>query len=236
MPIPRLSAVVAVSALACAACASAPPAGSRVLPGGASAVDSGGAERAGPLAAFVGKPLVIVPAQRTRAAAGGPAWAPTGDGARAWLASLDDEIAAALADRGVTRGWVLPAQVERTARRNPTFASDPHTLAVEPILPAAKAIDFELPDPLRSQLRAITALTEGARYVFVPVEARFERAAPSGPADSGRAVLRLAIVDTRLARLAWVGELAGDAASSLSPAIAASLADRVANLAAPPPR
>jgi len=236
MPIPRLFAAVALSALACAACASAPRAASGVESSGAAAVDSGGAEHAGPLAAFVDKPLVIVPAQRARVSVGGPAWAPTGDGARTWLASLDDEIAAALADRGVTRGWVLPAQVERTARRNPTFASDPHALAVEPILPTAKAFDFELPDPLRSQLRAITALTEGARYVLVPVEARFERATPSGPADSGRAVLRLAIVDTRLARLAWVGEVAGDAASSLSPAIAASLADRVANLAAPPPR
>jgi hypothetical protein len=187
------------------------------------------------LAAFVGQALVIVPAQRLRVAAGAPAWAPTGDAVRAYLGGIDEEIATALTDRGVAKGWVLPAQVARSARRNPTMSSDPYGLAVEALLPTSKPTkDGEVLDPLRSQLRAITALTE-ARYVLVPAELRFERESAATAAEGGHAVLHLAIVDTRMARVVWTGDVASDAATSLSPVLAASLADRVANLAAPAP-
>lgn len=236
MPMTRLS-VTLLSALVCAACASAPSGGA--APGSAAAAaDSTAARtvapRAGVLATFVGQPLVIVPTQQLQLAVGAPAWAPQPADARGYLAALDDEIVAALRDRGVVGHWVLPEQVVRSARRNPTFASDPHTLSVEPLLPRGRSggAASEIADPLRSQLRAITALSEDARFVLVPVVLRFERA----PADSaaGRAVLHLALVDTRLAQVRWTGDVASDDASSLSPAVVASLADRVATLAAAP--
>ena len=235
MPITR-SVATLVSALLCAACASAPSGGA--APGSAAAADTtigrAIAPRPGVLATFVGQPLVIVPTQRLQLANGAPSWAPQPADARGYLAALDDEIVAALRDRGVVGHWVLPEQVVRSARRNPTFASDPHALSVEPLLPRARSggAASEIADPLRSQLRAITALSEDARFVLVPVELRFERA-PAGPA-AGRAVLHLALVDTRLAQVRWTGDVASDDASSLSPAVAASLADRVATLAAAP--
>ena len=235
MPITR-SVTALVSALLCAACASAPSGGA--APGSAAAADTTAGRaivpRPGVLATFVGQPLVIVPTQRLQLANGAPAWAPQPAGARGYLAALDDEIVAALRDRGVVGHWVLPEQVVRSARRNPTFASDPHALSVEPLLPRARSggAASEIADPLRSQLRAITALSEDARFVLVPVELRFERA-PADPA-AGRAVLHLALVDTRLAQVRWTGDVASDDASSLSPAVAASLADRVATLAAAP--
>lgn len=239
-PVVAAAAALVVLLLAGRGCASAPTAGSSAAAPSDSSAAS--AARGGVLASFVGQPLVIAPSQRLRAGADAPAWAPAAAAAPAYLATVDDEIAAALADRGVDRGWVLPAQVVRAARRNPTFATDPHALSVDPLLTPVRppAAGVEVADPLRSQLRAVTALSE-ARFVLVPVSLRFERAgganggANGGASDAGRAVLRLVLVDTRLARVGWAGDVVSDASSSLSPAIAASLADRVANLAAPAP-
>jgi len=252
MPMTRLSAVL-LSVLACGACAGAPASSAPApSPAGADTTRAVATPAGGVLSGFVGQPLVVVPTQQLRVVVGAPAWAPAGPDARAYLAALDDEIAAALRDRGVAGRWVLAEQVVRSARRNPTLASDPHALSIDPLLPRGQSADrgggagagTELRDPLSSQLRAITALSEDARYVLVPVELRFERApatggagaaaptAPSGPA--GRAVLHLALVDTRAAQVRWAGDVASDEASSLSPAVAASLADRVANLAGPP--
>ena len=78
---------------------------------------------------------------------------------------------------------------------------------------------------------AVGAVGNRAADVLVPVELRFERVA--GDTSAARVVLHLALVDTRLARVRWSGDVVGDAASSLSPSLLASVADRVANLAAP---
>src|SRR5438552_9746231 len=106
---------------------------------------------------------------------------------------MDDNIAAALAERGLTRGWVLPADLATSYRRNPTYASDPYALAEEPLRSSSFAAGKRLAEPLASQLRTMIALHENATVVLVPVELRFE------PADAAtaRASLRLALIDPR---------------------------------------
>ena len=56
-------------------------------------------------------------------------------------------------------------------------------------------------------MRSLVALTE-ARFALIPVELRFE-AVPSGSAGAGatRAILRVAVVDARLAEIQWAGDV-----------------------------
>ncbi|MFL5577342.1 MAG: hypothetical protein ACJ79S_15395 [Gemmatimonadaceae bacterium] len=228
---------LAIALAGAAGCASRPAAAP------ASGDGSRPAPAAAPLAAVAGERIVLVPAQRLRDA-GALGWLAEAGSPATYLANLDDEIAFALADRGVGRGWVMPRDVVRSARRNPTFATDPHALGVAPLLPGARAPrgGEPLAEPLASELRTVVALGD-ARYVLVPVELRFERVAapasaggitaPGAAAASGRAILRLALVDARAAKVRWSGDVASDPAPRLSPALAAGVAGRVADLVAP---
>ena len=90
--------------------------------------------------------------------------------------------------------------------------------------------DKIIAEPLAGQLRAFAGLFD-ARYAVVPVELRVAPDAAGG----GRATLHLVVVDTRAARLTWKGDITGDAVRSFSPAIAADLAGRVADLFKPIP-
>jgi hypothetical protein len=154
---------------------------------------------------------------------------------REYLATLDAEIAAALAERGVGTGWVMPADIVRSARRNPTYSTDPYALTVAVLEPGHKAParDAPLSEPLASQLRTITALGD-ARYVLVPVELRFERLSGAGvDTTAGHAVLRLALVDARASQVRWLGDVPSDPSSAFSPALAAGVASRLADMIAP---
>lgn len=176
----------------------------------------------GPLAPFLSQPLIVLPVQTVRGAV--PAWSEEMSDARAYLATLDDEIAFAVRERGLRAKWAFPPDLARAARRNPTYASDPYAIAVDALAPVEKDDDRMIGEPLAGQLRALAAIS-GARYAFVPVELRLV-------ADSGGGVasLRLMVIDTRLARLTWKGDVSGDHARTFSPAIAAGLAGRVADL------
>ena len=91
---------------------------------------------------------------------------------------------------------------------------------------------MEVVEPLAGQLRSLVALND-ARYVLVPAELRFERAAQS--AGAARAVLRVTVVDARMSRVRWAGDVASDTVSAFSPALAAGVAARLADLVAPIP-
>jgi hypothetical protein len=52
----------------------------------------------------------------------------------------------------------------------------------------------------------------------------------SPDAAGGRATLHLVLVDTRGAKLTWKGNVQGDVAKTFSPAVAAGIAGRVADL------
>lgn len=203
--------------------------------GRAASPASGDAQQAAaPLALLRGERVVLVPSQRLRET-GTLGWMSAVASPREYLADLDDEIAAALAERGVGSSWVMPKDVVRSARRNPTYATDPYALAVGPLEPGRRMPprDAPLAQPLASELRAIVALGD-ARFVIVPVELRFERLSGArADTTAGHAVLRVALVDARAAQLRWTGDVSSDPSPAFSRALAASVASRLADMIAP---
>ena len=59
---------------------------------------------------------------------------------------------------------------------------------------------------------------------------RFEK---TGPA-TGRGLLRVALIDGRMRRVRWIGDIPSDPADKLSPAVAASIASHFADLVVAP--
>ena len=55
-------------------------------------------------------------------------------------------------------------------------------------------------------------------------------------ADEGRATIHAVVIDTRAAKLTWKGDVIGDAVRTFSPAVAAGIAGRVADLFTAPAR
>ncbi|HEX6047636.1 MAG TPA: hypothetical protein VFZ21_00145 [Gemmatimonadaceae bacterium] len=224
----RLVALVCVAGCARAVAASQAPAPS---PSRGTAPPQAAAPQSpanGPLAPLVSQPLIVLPVQTLRGAV--PAWSEELRDARAYLATLDDEIAFAIRERGLRAKWAFPPDLARAAKRNPTYASDPYAIAIEALAPVEKDTDRLIGEPLAGQLRALAAIS-GARYAFVPVELRLTPDSVGGVAS-----LRVMVVDTRLARLTWKGDVAGEHARTFSPAIAAGLAGRVADLFLTPSR
>jgi hypothetical protein len=91
--------------------------------------------------------------------------------------------------------WVLPPELRRTARRATGLAPDPDRLG-HAILrdPTFKIV----PDPLRSQLRTLTALVD-ARYALVPAAAVFLRE----PDGRVKVEMMMVLVDTRTGNPGW---------------------------------
>lgn len=180
---------------------------------------------AAPLATLRAEPLVVTPVQRLRS---GDAlgWAAAGGAQRAQLASLDSAIAIAATARGVT-GWAFASEVERAARRNPTMAPDPHALSVDELMVSKQPA--QLTGPLGSQLRALVAL-DGQRYVLVPAELRYAKRTDG----RGEAVLRVVLVDARLSKPMWSGEVRSAPADTYSRALLTGVADHLADLISPP--
>lgn len=231
------SSLAVAALLAVLACASAPPAAQP-----SDGVTSDLVPTAAPLAPFTAQRIVVVPTQRLRAG-DSLGWATRAGVPASYLGRVDDEIVFALGERGLGRLWMMPGDVVRALRRNPTFDVDPYALDVGQFLLRPGRLNDAVTGAARTQLRAITALGD-ARYVLVPTELRFEPAPPdSGSAGvplagAGRALLRAVIVDTRLAQVVWRGEVVSDVVSDVvttpSPRIAASLALRLADLFASP--
>ena len=98
--------------------------------------------------------------------------------------------------------------------------------ALDAVRVALRKRDEPLAEPFASQLRALAGVSD-ARYALIPLDLRF---VPNGPGSSGRAALRLAVVDARGAQLVWVGEVAGDPSSTFGSEVLASLAQRVSDL------
>jgi hypothetical protein len=155
-----------------------------------------------PLAGIAAQRVVVAPALAVREgdAAG---WAARIPRLREFLRVLDDEIAAALAERGLGQAWVFPDQLWRGHSRNPSLGVDPYRLATQPLRGARLAIGDRIPEPLASQLRALVAIHDG-RLVLLPVEVFFDINRAGG---TGRTALRLALVDARLAEIRWTGEV-----------------------------
>jgi hypothetical protein len=179
----------------------------------------------GILASFVTEPMIVLPAQRLHVSV--PDWADKVGDPRAYLATFDDEFAFAIRDHGLKVHWAFPADLARSARRNPGYTADPYELALAALPPVERDPDKLIADPLAGQLRTFTGLFN-ARYALVPVELAL---VPDG--SGGRAALHVVIIDTRAARVMWKGDISSDGMRNFSPAIAAGVAARLADLFTP---
>jgi hypothetical protein len=181
-----------------------------------------------PLSSFATLRMIVFPVQSLR---GGDAlgWAAKAGNPRAFLAVVDSALETEFRDRGLGTTWAMPSDLARTAKRNPTYATDPSVIrAGDASRVIERRRDGQIPEPVASQMRALAGFHD-ARHALVPVELRFEPA-PVG-ADSGqRLVLHVVVLDVRGSRLAWVGDVAGAAAKTFSPAMATELARRFADL------
>ena len=182
-----------------------------------------------PFAGLAGQQVIVLPAHYVRPA-DSLGWASQIHDARTYLRTVDDELAFALGERGFRTLWVFPDRLAREAHRNAGYAVDPYGLAAEGLRPGMTVpADGEIREPLGSQIRSLLAMSE-ARYALLPVEIRFEKLGPT----TGRAMLRMALIDGRLRRVRWLGDIPSDPADKLSPAVAASIASHFADLIVAP--
>jgi len=177
-----------------------------------------------PLAWLAGQRIVLTPVYRIREgdAMGWTAQIPR---SREFLRALDTAIAGELAQRGLEKQWVYPADLARSTRASPTYTVDPNALAVEPLRNPGLAQGGKIGDPLATQLRTIIAMHD-SRMVLLPVELRFDR----DKSGQGIAVLRAVLVDARIGDVRWVGEASSDPSPTFSRALLASVASHFADL------
>lgn len=183
--------------------------------------------QARPLERLAAEQMLVLPVQYLTFA-DSLGWSQGAPSSRTYLNTVDDEIAFALTQRGLKGRWTLVPDLIRSVARNPGYAPDPRSLAAGEVRWGQKEAGWELREPLASQLRALIALTD-ARYILFPVEMRF-----TGSNGVGHASLHLVIIDARRSQVQWSGDLAGTATTKFSPAIAADLASRLADLIAAP--
>ena len=181
-----------------------------------------------PLAALAAQHVIVAPAFRLREtdALGWTAQIPR---SREYLKSFDDELAFALAERGLKAQWVYPADLLKSMRGNPTYAIDPYTLAADPLRGVDVSAGSKISDPLATQLRTLVALQD-ARAVMLPVELRFEK----DKTGQGIAILKLAVLDGRLGEVRYMTEVKSDPSPTFSRGLLASIANKVADLVTAP--
>jgi len=177
-----------------------------------------------PLAAMAGRPVLVLPVQRNVIVVD-----QTLDQAGAidgwnFLVALDDSIASALSARGLGSTWTFAPAIAAAARRNGGLVADPHVLATGSLRKLVKAGDDPLNEPLPTQIRSLVALRDG-RYVILPAAVRF-----TGQPAATRGTLIVYLIDSRTARIAWSGEVPSDTSPRFSPAMAGSIAERLADL------
>ncbi|GAC1453365.1 MAG: hypothetical protein PVSMB1_01840 [Gemmatimonadaceae bacterium] len=146
----------------------------------------------------------------------------------AFLSTLDDQIEAAMAARGLGKAWTFGREVERASKLNSILITDARSLSAEwlrgRVLP-----ETTVRDPLQAQVRGLVGL-KGSRYALLPVELRLE----SRAGGTGVAILRVVMIDSRMALIRWVNEVESDPMKTLSPALTASVATHFADLVVAP--
>lgn len=155
-------------------------------------------------------------------------WSINAPPSRTYLNTVDEEIAFALTQRGLKGRWVMAPDLEKSVARNQGYAPDPRALAASQVRSAQATSEWQLGEPLASQLRALVAFSD-ARYVLFPVELKL-----TGSNGVGHATLHLAIIDARRSQVQWSGDLSGAPMTKFSPAVAADIASRLADLIAAP--
>ncbi len=170
--------------------------------------------------------MIVLPTQR---AVAGRGWEEKAGPPRVMFALFDSALASAAREKGLT-AWVMPDELARTARRNPTYATSPADIrAGDAVRFLEQKRDENIPEPVAGQLRTLAGFHD-ARYALIPAEIRFE----AGSADNtSRIVVRMAVLDTRGSRLVFIGDITGADATDYSPALVTALARRFADLVVP---
>lgn len=172
-------------------------------------------------------PLIVLPTQGLRSG-DTMGWAAKVTDRRSFLASIDSALESAVRDRGLR--WALASELARTARRNPLYATNPADVrAGDAVRYLERQRDSEIPEPVAGQLRTLAGFHD-ARHALVPVEVRFE---PGGAAGTGRAVLRMAVLDVRGSKLVFIGDIVGPDATEFTSSIGTDVARRFADLVVP---
>ncbi len=182
-----------------------------------------------PLAPLVAQHIVVPPVFAIEQ--GDPlGWAAGIARPRATLRELDSAIVAEFDARGLGKDWYFAPTLDRSYRINSAYAANPYFLA-ETQLMGKIELGKTYGEPLATQLRTMIALQDGARFVLLPVDVRFEKVGNTG---EGRAVLKLVLVDARTTEYQWTGEVKSDPAKAFGPAVLASLASHFADLVISP--
>lgn len=124
---------------------------------------------------------------------------PGGAGPRARTRTLhwaDSLLADALQARAPEVKWLLPAELRRIAQRSGGLMPSPDQMGQSVM--RAKGLK-EVPDPLRTYVRQLVALSGGARYSLIPAALYLTPA----PGDSLTVQLVAVLADGRLGRVVW---------------------------------
>jgi hypothetical protein len=144
-----------------------------------------------------------------------------------YLHTVDDELTFAFGERGLNKHWMFADALARSLKRNPNIAIDPYVLDAGQVRVGSRPDDWQLSDPLASQLRSLIALSE-ARYVLLPVELQL-----ISVHGAGQAKLHVVLIDARRSQVQWSGDVFGAPMPKFTPAVAADIASRLASLVAP---
>ena len=180
-----------------------------------------------PLSPFVAERIIVLPVQLMRHDSA--AWLDAA-GWGNFRKELDDSIGSAIAERGLGKKWAYAADVVKSAKRNAAYTNDPYSLGAQAMRGIPLKPGDKLPTLFNSNLRTLVALGD-TRYALVPIELAFFSIKNS---NQRIAALRLALVDSRGGGYVWIGDVASDPATSLTPAVINSLASRVADLVQAP--
>lgn len=167
-----------------------------------------------PLASFAAMRVAIVPIQLFRADTAGWSTEVTWTALRG---AVDSMIGETLRERGMGTRWAYATDVVRSARRNPTYATDPYALGVGRWRSVPPKIGEDLPALVADNLRPLAALGD-TRYALIPVELRVE-------ADA--VIVRLVLADTRLRAILWVADVGVTAGRDFAPKLAGRIADLI---------
>ena len=179
-----------------------------------------------PLERMAGQQIVVFPVQYL-ASTDTLGWQQQIPNRAAYLAALDDQIEAAMTSRGI-KSWAFGREVERASKMNSILMTDARSLSAE-WLRGRTLPETGVRDPLAQQVRGLVGL-KGNRYALLPVELRFQNRGPG----TGVAILRVVMIDSRMALIKWVGEVESDPTRTFSPALAANVATHFADLVLAP--
>ena len=134
---------------------------------------------------------------------------------RTTLLWADSIIGDAFVARAPEVNWVLPPKLRKVARRAPGLVGDPDQMG-QAVMRAPNL--RVIPDPLRSNLRGLVALTDG-RIVMIPAALGFTR----DTVGVVKADLSLVAGDARSGKVLWRSQAVGSGATPLA-ALEAALA------------